>query len=105
MGIRSNTYPPQSCEEELLSLVSTVNGGWFVDPNAVPGELICQLKALEEEVMRVRARLLGLSKWKEAISEQPHDLSSVSRYSVYQPHPQTSKLQLWKILALSPGLP
>ncbi len=60
--------------------MSTVNEGSFVDPSAFPSELIDQLKALEEKVVGVKARLLGLSKWKEAISEQPHDLSTVSRY-------------------------
>ena len=61
--------------------MSRVNEGQFVDPTALPSEVIEQLKALQEDVMGVRARLLGLSKWKEAITEQPHDLTTVSRYT------------------------
>ena len=74
-----SSSPWQSCEEELRSLVSRVNEGEFVDPSAPPYELIDQLESLKEVVMGVRARLLGLSKWKEAITGQPHNLSTVSR--------------------------
>ena len=70
----------KSCEEELRSLVSQVNEGVFVDPTSPPLQLLEQLKAIQEEVSIVRARLLGLSKWKEAITGKPYDLSAVTRY-------------------------
>lgn len=72
-------YFLKSCEEELRSLVSQVNKGVFVDPASPPLRLLEELKAIHEEVSIVRARLLGLSKWKEAITGKPYDLSSLTR--------------------------
>lgn len=72
-------YFLKSCEEELRSLVSQVNKGVFVDPASPPLRLLEELKAIQEEVSIVRARLLGLSKWKEAITGKPYDLSSLTR--------------------------
>lgn len=69
----------QSYEEELSSLVSQVNRGKFIDPAGIPNELLEELKQIQEEVFAVRSRLLGLSKWKEAITGKPHDLSGIAR--------------------------
>ena len=69
----------QSYEEELSNLVSQVNRGKFIDPAGIPNELLEELKQIQEEVFAVRSRLLGLSKWKEAITGKPHDLSGITR--------------------------
>ena len=69
----------QSCEDELRKIVDQVNEGDFVVPSAPPTHLLERLKGLQEEAYTVRARLLGLSKWKEAITGRSHDLSSIAR--------------------------
>ena len=56
-----------------------VNEGGFVDPRENPLQLLEELREILEEAYSVRSRLLGLSKWKEAISGEPHDLSKVFR--------------------------
>ena len=56
-----------------------VNTGEFIDPTQTPSRLIELLDRIREEVAAVHSRLLGLSKWKEAITGQPHDLSNVNR--------------------------
>ena len=56
-----------------------MNEGDFVVPEAPPTQLLERLKGLQEEAFAVRARLLGLSKWKEAITGRSHDLSSIAR--------------------------
>ena len=57
------------------------NEGKFADPDGghAPSELIQELKSIEETVLVVRSRLLGLSKWKEAITGRPYDLSNIAR--------------------------
>ena len=72
----------QSYEEELSRFVQQVNEGKFIDPTGNPLLLLEELKQILEEAYSVRSRLLGLSKWKEAISGQPHDLSRVFRYAM-----------------------
>ena len=57
-----------------------MNEGRFIDPSGNPLLLLEELKQILEEAYSVRSRLLGLSKWKEAISGKPHDLSRVFRY-------------------------
>ena len=59
--------------------MSQVNEGAYVDPSALPSELLEGLKKIQEEMFVVRSRLLGLSKWKEAITGKPHNLSSIIR--------------------------
>jgi hypothetical protein len=71
----------QSYEEELSKFVQQVNEGKFIDPGGNPLLLLEELKQILEEAYSVRSRLLGLSKWKEAISGKPHDLSRVFRYT------------------------
>lgn len=56
-----------------------MNTGEFIDPTQTPSRLIELLDRIREEVAAVHSRLLGLSKWKEAITGQPHDLSNVNR--------------------------
>lgn len=56
-----------------------VNEDKFVDPRENPLQLLEELREILEEAYSVRSRLLGLSKWKEAISGEPHDLSRVFR--------------------------
>lgn len=70
----------QSYEEELSRFVQQVNEGKFINPSGNPLLLLEELKQILEEAYSVRSRLLGLSKWKEAISGKPHDLSRVFRY-------------------------
>ena len=76
-----NTYIMlfQSYEEELSRFVQQVNEGKFIEPSGNPLLLLEELKQILEEAYSVRSRLLGLSKWKEAISGKPHDLSRVFR--------------------------
>lgn len=73
----------QSSEEELRTLVEKVHQGDFIDPTQDPTHLIEQLDRIYEEVGAVHARLLGLSKWKEAITGLPHDLSNVNRLALH----------------------
>jgi len=56
-----------------------VNEGEFIEPSSPPSRLLEELKMIQEEVFVERARLLGLSKWKEAITGKPHDLSAITR--------------------------
>ena len=56
-----------------------MNEGKFIDPGENPLQLVDELGQVLEEAYSVRSRLLGLSKWKEAISGKPHDLSRVFR--------------------------
>ena len=56
-----------------------MNRGKFVDPHQDPSHLIELLDAINEEVSAVHSRLLGLSKWKEAITGVSHDLSNVNK--------------------------
>lgn len=70
----------QTCEEELHTLVGQVDQGDFVDPEQDPNYLIELLDGIRVEVSVVHSRLLGLSKWKEAITGVSHDLSNVNRY-------------------------
>ncbi len=79
IAIHCHYYTLQACVEDLSALVSQVNEGEFINPAAIPNELLDELKLIQEKVLAVRSRLLGLSKWKEAITGQPHDLSGVSR--------------------------
>lgn len=72
----------QSYEEELSKFVQQVNEGKFIDPTGNPLLLLEELKQILEEAYSVKSRLLGLSKWKEAISGKPHDLSRVFRYAM-----------------------
>ena len=74
-----HVYYSQSFEEDLHKFVKQVNEGKFVDPGGTPLQLIEELKQILEEAFSVRSRLLGLSKWKEAISGKPHNLSQVFR--------------------------
>lgn len=70
---------PQCSEEELRALISRVSRGEFVDPNQDPKHLIGVLDEIREKVCVVHGRLLGLSKWKEAITGLPHDLTNINR--------------------------
>lgn len=70
----------QSCEEELHALVDRVNHGDFINSNQNPVHLIKLLDKILEEVSAVHSRLLGLSKWKEAITGLSYDLTNVNRY-------------------------
>lgn len=63
-----------------------VNEGKFIDPGGNPLQLLDELKQIHEEGYSVRARLLDLSKWKEAISGKPHNLSRVYRYNFSYTH-------------------
>ena len=78
--INYHNYYFQSYEEELSKFAQQVNEGRFIDPSGNPLLLLEELKQILEEAYSVRSRLLGLSKWKEAISGKPHDLSRVFRY-------------------------
>ena len=69
----------QTCEDELRGLISQVNVGKFIDSNGLPSELLEELRVIQEEVLTVRSRLLGLSKWKEAITGKPHDITGISK--------------------------
>ena len=69
----------QSYEEELNKFVQQINEGKFVDPGENPLQLLEELGQVLEEAYSVRSRLVGLSKWKEAINGEPHDLSRVFR--------------------------
>lgn len=76
----SQFLPPlQSSEEELQELVDRVNRGQFMDPHQDPSHLIGLLDEINEEVSAVHSRLLGLSKWKEAVTGRSHDLSNVNK--------------------------
>ena len=57
-----------------------MSDGTFIDPGGNPLQLLEELSQILEEAYSVRSRLLGLSKWKEAISGQPHDLTRVFRF-------------------------
>ena len=59
--------------------MSQVNQGEFINPDADPDTLLDELKVIQEQLVAVRSRLLGLSKWKEAITGELHDLSGVGR--------------------------
>jgi len=59
--------------------VGQLSEGDYVDPGSSPTVLLDQLKIVQDKVSAVRARLLGLSKWKEAITGRPHDLSGVTQ--------------------------
>ena len=61
-----------------------VHQGDFIDPTQDSSHLIELLDKVYEEVGAVHARLLGLSKWKEAITGLPHDLSNVNRSGLLQ---------------------
>ena len=50
-----------------------------MDPGQDPNDLIEMLDEIRVEVSVVHSRLLGLSKWKEAITGISHDLSNVNR--------------------------
>ena len=63
----------------MKALVDQVNMGKFIDPKEDPSKLIEQLEKISEEVSAVHSRLLGLSKWKEAITGVFHDLTNVNR--------------------------
>ena len=69
----------QACVEDLSDLVGQVNQGEFINPDANPNTLLDELRVIQEKLVAVRSRLLGLSKWKEAITGESHDLSGVSR--------------------------
>lgn len=62
-------------------MVDRVNQGKFVDPHQDPSYLIGLLDEINEEVSAVHSRLLGLSKWKEAITGLSHNLSNVNKYA------------------------
>lgn len=69
----------QACVEDLAALVSQVNEGEFINPAAIPNDLLDELTLVHEKALAIRSRLLGLSKWKEVITGQPHNLSGVTR--------------------------
>lgn len=59
-----------------------MNQGKFVDPRQDPSHIIGLLDEINKEVSAVHSRLLGLSKWKEAITGLSHDLSNVNKYEL-----------------------
>ena len=61
-------------------LVNKINQDEFVDPSRRPSEIVALLKRIQEEVSTIHSRMLGLSKWKEAITGLLHDLSNINRY-------------------------
>ncbi len=69
----------QSCEEELQALVDYVSKGQFVDPTTLSSDVLGQLTKSQEDASAIHSRLLGLSKWKEAVTGLPHNLSSINK--------------------------
>ena len=61
--------------------MNKVNQGVFIDSDRVFPELSKSLEIIQEDASAVHSRLLGLSKWKEAVNGLPHDLTNVNKYS------------------------
>lgn len=59
--------------------MSKVHRDRFIDPSESPNDLLEELNIIQEEAFTIRSRLLGLSKWKEAITGKPYDLSGIAR--------------------------
>eukprot|EP00731_Ephydatia_muelleri_P030623 Em0022g137a len=69
------------CEEEMKALIATVSRKPFTDPSAVPSAVIGQIKEgslIQEKLLSIRARMMGLSKWKEAITGKPQDHTEIA---------------------------